>query len=393
MTRRHEHASRWWGRLAIAVALLAFTFAVCVNGSMPSLAPAPIIIPESSLSCAPISADPGHDAHIQRVTLVSAHVHRDDEGHAKKKKKKKHDGDAPGTASFLFRGALPDRDGFMHKRLLREMRAAADAAASAHSNSTHSHGPSTVSAAAAAVASSVPFPSRDSDVYLIDVNLMWLSKESDAVHIESEYEWFTMRTDQHTRVHNDTRRKGVQVLHTDAPGEFHLWQTFGTHNNASDEYFDEPSGPESSSKSGSGRRHRHRKQVSHNSQLVEELRAGKVPRHWSVPDELDERVAALQHWLHHTRVTGTDGRARTVVIYVHCFCGVDRTGEMMGAWSLTHEQPPPSWTDVQRRNTAIGGRPVECRNYRALQWYCLLMEGQRKTKLGCMQNLQCSEFI
>jgi hypothetical protein len=68
-------------------------------------------------------------------------------------------------------------------------------------------------------------------------------------------------------------------------------------------------------------------------------------------------------------------RKKTVVIYAHCYCGTDRTGELMGSWDLWYNHH--SWAEVNERNRRIGGRPMACKNYRAMQWWCLYVQGQR----------------
>jgi hypothetical protein len=70
--------------------------------------------------------------------------------------------------------------------------------------------------------------------------------------------------------------------------------------------------------------------------------------------------------------------------------GSDRTGELMGAWNLHYNHL--TWRETLAVNTAIAQRPMGCRNYLAMQWYCLWQSGQRQQSLGCLHNEACTIF-
>jgi hypothetical protein len=322
-------------------------------------------------------------ARIQHVELVAAHLHG-----------------AVDPPSFLFRGALPNRDNFAsperggkgvtaeedyHSNFLPNILLAnlrARAAEVARSSSVRKHNPSLARLAKR-------FPRHDADVFLLDVSLLWDSRGDDAARLRAERSWF----DKHDG-DGDKRY---------ARGEFHHWPTYGTRNNASKEYtantrlvvFNpedvEGSAPPAENDEA-GRRLRN------NSALAAALRAGDVPKGYETPDHLDERVLQLRRWLRHRRApSGPHGCARSLVIYVHCYCGSDRTGELMGAWALAGGSVAQghgrNWREVNEENTRIAGRPVGCRNYRAMQWYCFEQEGIRQEELGCEENFPCAVFV
>lgn len=97
-------------------------------------------------------------------------------------------------------------------------------------------------------------------------------------------------------------------------------------------------------------------------------------------------VATLDEWLEKpsliTRVNTIrnflkkppDGlKDRPIVIYVHCYGGCDRTGEMIGAYMLRYMQK--DWMKVYEANQPCG-QPPGCNNYRALQWYAYWLNTQ-----------------
>jgi protein-tyrosine phosphatase len=298
------------------------------------------------LGCDPRQREDG-TSQIQHLTLVNVQSHNNS-----------HDDDVVDHTrppTFLFRGASPDRDNFrgdhdarltteqyrsefLYEDLLGGLRAVA-------ANSTLPH--------------SERFPPLNTDIHLIDINLMWLIRPSDAARIQGEAEFFSLHPEK---------------------GEFMLWETYGARTNVSEEVFDvDPNDV-----------HAERKQISNNKKLVRDLLAGEVPEYWQMPDDLLARVEKLEHLLANKKVRGADGEWKTVVIYVHCYCGSDRTGELMGAWNLHHNRL--DWKAAQRVNTAIAGRPMGCRNYLAMQLFCLWQSGQRGANLGCMHNSPCTIF-
>jgi len=78
------------------------------------------------------------------------------------------------------------------------------------------------------------------------------------------------------------------------------------------------------------------------------------------------------------------------IIYGHCDCGCDRTGEMFGSYYM--KWMDMTWEDTNQLNTKIANRSMECFNYLAMQWYCLylnLVEG--KNNLNCLTQMGCTD--
>ena len=76
-----------------------------------------------------------------------------------------------------------------------------------------------------------------------------------------------------------------------------------------------------------------------------------------LPDLLPHRADALHNMLNQPSVP--------TVYYLHCDCGCDRTGEVIGAYELTHMGM--SMKQVQTLNTQIANRPMMCDQFLALQ--------------------------
>jgi len=265
--------------------------------------------------------------------------------------------------SFLFRGASPvwdhDHDGkvasqppsssrFLYRDLLANMRRVA-----------------------ASTKGAPPFPENDEDVFLIDISLLQPNHEEDGARINAEQEWFNA----HDRLYS--------------PGRFILWPMDGSADNVtlSSRHAVSQSSM-TSPDDGIARRM---------SKLKRSLRHGHVPNDWAMPDDLLTRLHQLKSWLEGLTVVDESlhnhqhhRRQRTVVLFVHCFCGSDRTGELMGSWNMWYSNL--KWKQAQQTNTFIAKRPMGCGNYLAMQWMCLYLEGQRNESLGCMQNFPCTHF-
>jgi hypothetical protein len=85
------------------------------------------------------------------------------------------------------------------------------------------------------------------------------------------------------------------------------------------------------------------------------------------------------------------GKARLpVVIYIHCAVGCDRAGELSGAYYLRYLHK--SWEEVNaiNRSKCRGNRPCGCKNYRAVQWYCLWLNLKRGFNLNWWKEFSCS---
>jgi hypothetical protein len=81
-------------------------------------------------------------------------------------------------------------------------------------------------------------------------------------------------------------------------------------------------------------------------------------------DKLSERVEIL-----HARLHGKDvDRTIAQIVFFHCSCGCDRTGEMAAAYSMRYLNR--TFTEMYRENERIAGRHIVYKNQVAAQWYC-----------------------
>lgn len=96
-------------------------------------------------------------------------------------------------------------------------------------------------------------------------------------------------------------------------------------------------------------------------------------------DLLSSRIQLLRTWLRNNDTTPT-------VIYIHCDCGCDRTGEVAGAYYLRYLNW--TWSETVKYNNAIepDAPCMECPNYFALNWYCQSLGGDR----DCSQVFPCN---
>ncbi len=85
-------------------------------------------------------------------------------------------------------------------------------------------------------------------------------------------------------------------------------------------------------------------------------------------DPLVWRVDTLRAWLEDPSLLGITG---PVVIYVHCYGGCDRTGELIGSYAMRYMNK--SWEEMNSMNKECcqPGRPYRVKNCNALRWYGL----------------------
>ena len=107
-------------------------------------------------------------------------------------------------------------------------------------------------------------------------------------------------------------------------------------------------------------------------------------------DRLVERVERMRWFLANGR-TSADSSERPLVIFAHCDCGCDRTGELFGAYAMRFFSW--TWSRVNEENTRIAGRPMMCHNYRMMQWYCLYLEDNGYSIGQCLQSHKCTELL
>ena len=84
----------------------------------------------------------------------------------------------------------------------------------------------------------------------------------------------------------------------------------------------------------------------------------------------------LIHTLHHDYMQS--GKSR--VIYVHCFSGHDRTGEVSGSYSMHYKGD--SFETVKAVNTQIAHREISGHSENAMEWYGYYLKDIRKIDVG-----------
>jgi hypothetical protein len=82
----------------------------------------------------------------------------------------------------------------------------------------------------------------------------------------------------------------------------------------------------------------------------------------SLSDQLLQRTAQLRAWL-------TKRHKRPWVIYFHCECGCDRTGELTSAYAMRYLNM--SYVRTMNLDTKMIGRTIDYCNQLAVQWFCL----------------------
>lgn len=75
------------------------------------------------------------------------------------------------------------------------------------------------------------------------------------------------------------------------------------------------------------------------------------------------------------------------MIYGHCDCGIDRTGQSFGAYAMRYLNF--TWKEANKWNIAVAGHPIQCPNWLAMQWYCLYLRDVLK---GSYAQLHCDEW-
>jgi len=95
-------------------------------------------------------------------------------------------------------------------------------------------------------------------------------------------------------------------------------------------------------------------------------------------DRLIWRTHKIRTWLENPSGLGMAG---PIVIYVHCYGGCDRTGELIGAYAMRYQGV--SWEDMNRLNkaccrtdAATGKTMFAEENCNALRWYALWLSGK-----------------
>ncbi len=107
-----------------------------------------------------------------------------------------------------------------------------------------------------------------------------------------------------------------------------------------------------------------------------------------LPDLLISRVDSVRGWMEDPATSGLSG---PVVVYVHCFGGCDRTGELIGAYSLRYMNK--TWEEVRTLNgeRCRPDRDYDEANCHALQWYGAWLNATYGRSLDWAANPPCSK--
>jgi hypothetical protein len=107
---------------------------------------------------------------------------------------------------------------------------------------------------------------------------------------------------------------------------------------------------------------------------------------WAV-DRIPERVNALYTLLHTSPPKKHPLNKVSVVIYVHCEAGCDRTGELIGAYMMHHLSYNP--VRMYGSDTYSCGRSPNYWSTTALEWYCFYLAYDKQTNIT---TKDCSTF-
>lgn len=77
-------------------------------------------------------------------------------------------------------------------------------------------------------------------------------------------------------------------------------------------------------------------------------------------DKLPGRIEKIRELIQHSG-------SRQRIIYIHCQAGVDRTGEVIGSYSMRFLQM--SYKDALQKNNAIGNRKISKFSIHGMRWY------------------------
>eukprot|EP01095_Lingulamoeba_sp_RSL-Kostka_P018006 TRINITY_DN967_c0_g1_i2.p1 TRINITY_DN967_c0_g1~~TRINITY_DN967_c0_g1_i2.p1 ORF type:complete len:320 (+),score=62.40 TRINITY_DN967_c0_g1_i2:51-962(+) len=83
---------------------------------------------------------------------------------------------------------------------------------------------------------------------------------------------------------------------------------------------------------------------------------------WGNFDDLPNRLENVHHLLNNLK------KDKPVVIYVHCRCGCDRTGEFFASYYMKYQQK--TYTEAMKYDLTIHDRYIVYENQLMTQWYC-----------------------
>jgi len=182
--------------------------------------------------------------------------------------------------------------------------------------------------------------------HLIDINLLQWENANEVPMIEAEYQFFQDRPDL---------------------GEFQFWETNGTGLCPVEPPLSDP-------------------EVQN--YLATNLAIWLTDRLADLPPDQQPpgRMQQLRAWLEAEN-------DRPNVIYAHCEGGIDRTGELMGAYYL--RWLGKTWAEMNCLNYRITEpkpRPFGCNNYRAVLWYAIYLNKVLGFDLNYNEAFPCSDW-
>eukprot|EP00753_Platysulcus_tardus_P001272 PLAT11228.2.p2 GENE.PLAT11228.2~~PLAT11228.2.p2 ORF type:complete len:251 (+),score=116.18 PLAT11228.2:26-754(+) len=99
--------------------------------------------------------------------------------------------------------------------------------------------------------------------------------------------------------------------------------------------------------------------------------------HWQIDD--------FPSKLDHVRSLVETQGDRPVIVYFHCEAGVDRTGEMYGAYMMKYHGQ--TLAQVLDYDSKVEPRPINPFSHHGLQWYCLYLKQQHpELNPNCAQD-------
>jgi len=99
-------------------------------------------------------------------------------------------------------------------------------------------------------------------------------------------------------------------------------------------------------------------------------------------DKIPTRMSQMREMLY-------TNYSKPAVIYGHCDCGCDRTGELFGSYYMKWLNI--SWEETNKLNHRAANRAMDCFNWLAMQWYCLYLNYVEGRSLNCLQYEPCSK--
>jgi protein-tyrosine phosphatase len=105
-----------------------------------------------------------------------------------------------------------------------------------------------------------------------------------------------------------------------------------------------------------------------------------------LPDPLIFRVETVRKYLEDPAAAGVSG---PVVVYVHCYGGCDRTGELIGAYSLRYLNVTWEEARTSNGNRCRPDRAYDKANCNALQWYGIWLNRTQGSPLNWNADPPC----